>query len=225
LPAGSFGDWRSGISETWSSKSAESLTPAESLAQRERFQTLAKARETERERVRAEAAAKAESIWARAARTDEAHPYLAAKGVRAHGIKQLGESLVVPLRRNVKLTSLQFIEPGGSKRFLTGGETAGAYFSIGKPDGGLVICEGYATGATIREATGRAVAVAFNAGNLLEVARAMRTKFPAAQIICPKRAPPRLKLERPASHPLSIERPTLKARTGTTLRAPKGLTP
>ena len=38
----------------------------------------------------------------------------------------------------------------------------------------LVICEGFATGASIHEATGHAVAVAFNAGNLQAVAVALR---------------------------------------------------
>ena len=51
---------------------------------------------------------------------------------------------------------------------------SGCYLLIGKPDGALCIVEGYATGASIREAAGYAVAVAFNAGNLLPVARTLR---------------------------------------------------
>nr|MBP6718150.1 toprim domain-containing protein [Rhodoferax sp.] len=43
--------------------------------------------------------------------------------------------------------------------------------------------EGYATGASIHECTGHAVAVAFNAGNLEAVAVALRTKYPALKII------------------------------------------
>jgi putative DNA primase/helicase len=59
----------------------------------------------------------------------------------------------------------------------------GCYHSIGKPSGELVICEGYATGASIHEATGYAVAVAFNAGNLPEVAQALHSKFPTLRLI------------------------------------------
>ena len=44
-------------------------------------------------------------------------------------------------------------------------------------------CGRNATGATVFEATGYAVAVAFNAGNLKAVALAMRGKFPEAKII------------------------------------------
>ena len=60
---------------------------------------------------------------------------------------------------------------------------AGCYFTIGSPDGVFCLSEGFATAATIHEATGHAVAVAFNAGNLEAVARALRQKFPHAKLI------------------------------------------
>ena len=82
------------------------------------------------------------------------------------------------MRDAAALHSLQFISREGDKRFLIGGRVSGCYFPIGKPDGALCIAEGYATGASIHEATGTAVAVAFNAGNLLPVASALRAKFP-----------------------------------------------
>ena len=44
------------------------------------------------------------------------------------------------------------------------------------------MCEGFATGASIHEATGGAVAVAFNAGNLSAVALALRVKYPGLTI-------------------------------------------
>lgn len=47
----------------------------------------------------------------------------------------------------------------------------------------MIIVEGYATGASIYEATGLPVVVAFNAGNLDAVARAHRTAFPEARLI------------------------------------------
>ena len=51
------------------------------------------------------------------------------------------------------------------------------------PSGRLVVCEGYATGATLHEETGHAVAVAFNAANLLPVAQALRAKFPRIALV------------------------------------------
>jgi putative DNA primase/helicase len=81
------------------------------------------------------------------------------------------------------LHSLQVIDPEGGKRFQYGGRVKGCYHGIGKPDRLLVVCEGYATGASIYEATGQAVAVAFNAGNLLAVAEALHQKYPNLQLV------------------------------------------
>ena len=62
---------------------------------------------------------------------------------------------------------------------------AGCYFAIGDPKGAAVLCiaEGFATGATIHEATRYPVAVAFNARNLDEVARALRVELPDVTLI------------------------------------------
>jgi uncharacterized protein (DUF927 family) len=82
---------------------------------------------------------------------------------------------------------LQFIHPDGTKRFKTGGKKKGCFFGINSEKGIsndlIFIAEGYATAASIREATGYAVAVAFDAGNLESVARAMRKMKPDARLI------------------------------------------
>ena len=70
----------------------------------------------------------------------------------------------------------------GRKTFLTGGRKRGCYYAIGRPVDALCIAEGYATAATIHEATGQATACAFDAGNLEPVARALRGKFPRSRI-------------------------------------------
>ena len=54
------------------------------------------------------------------------------------------------------------------KDFCSGGRVAGCFFTLAdKADGPLVICEGYATGASIHEATGHSVICCMNSGNLL----------------------------------------------------------
>ena len=94
------------------------------------------------------------------------------------------ESVVLPIRDTAgALHSLQFIGADGRKRYLTGGRIRGCYFGISKPDGVLCIAEGFATGASIHEATGYAVAVAFDAGNLQPAAKALREKFPDLRLI------------------------------------------
>jgi putative DNA primase/helicase len=76
--------------------------------------------------------------------------------------------LLVPVHVKDKLTSLQFIEEDGTKRFLSGGEIKGGCCILGSPAEVICIAGGYATGCTIHEATGHAVVVAFNAGNLMQ---------------------------------------------------------
>jgi putative DNA primase/helicase len=114
-----------------------------------------------------------------------AHPYLSAKGVRAHGVRvEGGHTLLVPMRdAKGHLWGLQGIAPDGTKRFMPGQRVTGLYHAIGKPGCQITICEGYATGATVHETSSVLVAVAFNAGNLLAVARALRAKFPCLDMI------------------------------------------
>jgi len=125
--------------------------------------------------------------WEGASIAKETHPYLKAKGVQAHGIKQQGDDLLVPVRIDNEITSIQQIGSDGKKQFSSGGKVGGGYFRITPKDvkniDTVVVCEGYATGASIYEATGYAVAVAFNASNLVKVACILRAKVPKAKII------------------------------------------
>lgn len=183
IPAGAFGDWRSGLSETWRADIGRKLTPAEEAAHRARLDAIRREREVEDAKRKAEAQAQAAAIW-QAARPATEHPYLIAKGVASYGLRLDVGRLVIPLRDSEGvLHSLQFIAHDGEKRFLPGGHVKGGYFAIGKPNGTLCIAEGYATAASIHEATRHAVAVAFNAGNLLPVALALRAKYPELRII------------------------------------------
>lgn len=75
--------------------------------------------------------------------------------------------------------------PDGTKRFKSGTAVTGCYHAIGKPNGKILIAEGYATGTTLHEITGHAVACAFSAGNLKPVAMALREKYPdTVLVIC-----------------------------------------
>lgn len=141
-------------------------------------------RDAERYQVQAAARERAAKLLALSRPATNAHPYLQRKGVGAYGIRQLRELLLIPARdAHGVLQTLQFIGADGAKRFLSGGRIAGCYCPIGRPLDSLLVCEGYATGATLYAATGRAVAVCFFAGNLQPVARALRLKFPALRMI------------------------------------------
>lgn len=184
LQSGAFGSWKTGATHTWRANSDRRLTLAERRQLREQQAAAQQARAAELRQVQALAAERAARLWSRARPATDAHPYLRRKGVRAIGIRQLRDMLMVPARDAAgELSTLQFIGPDGAKRFLTGGAIAGRYFAMGRPSDCLLLCEGYATGATLFQATGQAVAACFNAGNLAPVARALRRKFPELHLV------------------------------------------
>ncbi len=186
IPAGAFGCWRAGLQSSWCAKSDKAMTATEREAHRARIKAMRAQRDAAQTERHQQAGNTAAALW-QAAAPAISHDYLTRKGIKPHGVRFDGHSLVIPMRDTaVTLHSLQTIAPDGDKRFMPGGKVTGCYHAIGKPsgpDGVLIVCEGYATGASIHEATGQAVAVAFNAGNLEAVALALRTKYPEARLI------------------------------------------
>ncbi|HIJ50357.1 MAG TPA: hypothetical protein HPP54_04755, partial [Nitrospinae bacterium] len=68
-----------------------------------------------------------------------------------------------------EISSLQSIKESGKKSFFPNGKVSGGYHLIGDIGPLVLICEGYATGASLYEATGIPTVVAFNSGNLPKV--------------------------------------------------------
>lgn len=183
VPAGAYGCWRKGLTRQWRSKTQEAMTQAERETHRQRVEAMRQQREADTAQRQQQAAQTAAQRW-QAATPATKSPYLTTKGVQAHGVRLEGEALMIPMRDTAgTLHSLQVIDREGCKRFQPGGRVKGCYHAIGKPDSVLIVCEGYATGASIHEATGYAVAVAFNAGNLEAVALALHQKYPALRLI------------------------------------------
>jgi len=181
---GAFGSWKTGQTHAWHPAQQVNMTPAERQAMTRRMAAARAARDAEQQRVHAAARERAAALWERSKPACNAHGYLVAKDVGAFGIRDLRGQLVVPLRdAEGVLHSLQFIGADGRKTFLTGGRKRGCYHAIGLPDRVLCVCEGYATGATLYQASRHATAIAFDAGNLEPVARALRAKFPRA-VMC-----------------------------------------
>ena len=149
------------------------------------------------------AALDAQRQWDEASETGES-PYLVRKGVRAYGVRfSTHAALFVPLRdASGKLWNRQRIAPekppngGSDKLFVKGGRKSGLWHLIGDVGAAsspspsdraapavLLIAEGYATAASLHEATAYPVAVAFDAGNLGHVAKALRNMYPAALLV------------------------------------------
>jgi len=169
----------------WKDEASTTLNNEEKIHQAACREAQKKQREAEQEKIHGECRKKAKEIWSKAISAPEDHPYLIRKGVKSHGLREHKGSLVIPVRDGSgTIHGLQFIDDSGKKNFLTGTAKKGHYFSIGgKPESVLYLAEGYATAATIHEATGEPVAVCFDAGNLKPVAEILRAKLPSIQIV------------------------------------------
>lgn len=184
VPRGAFGNWKTGHSQTWRSRRTK-FTATQSKRLRAAWVECGRVRAVEHERAQRGAQDRAKQLWHEAHQPDPAHPYLAAKSVKAHGIRQLKNLLLIPMRsQDGELWAVQTIAPDGTKRFLRRARKRGLYHPFGGPIRDvLTVAEGYATGASVYEATGYPMAVAFDAGNLEAVATALRAKYPAVRLI------------------------------------------
>lgn len=183
VPAGIFGDWRERAEHKWRGTGSAVMTPTERAAYREQLNAMRAQRDAERTETQRAAAMTAEDRW-RAASPAQDHPYLARKHVQAHGTRVEGSLLLVPVRdMNGAICTLRTITPEGDKRFHKGGRTKGCCYVIGDVDDAVVVAEGFATAASIHEATGLAAVAAFGRTNLLAVAQGLRQRYPTAKII------------------------------------------
>lgn len=170
-PSASFGNWRTGERHRWSAFDGQSPTGD---SDREAFRIERERRRAEEREAQELAAQRAGAIWDRCLDADSAHPYLQAKAVTAHGLRQYRDLLVVPLRDvRGRIWSLQFISPTGEKRFLRGGRVRALFHAIGRATPRVWLVEGYATGVSVHDRFGERVVAAMNAGNLLPAGQAI----------------------------------------------------
>jgi len=184
-------DW--GIADDWSgglervnwftntiSYSAEKKAEIEA-----KIEAARKARETEHE----EAAKRAVQIISQSQQAGSSE-YLSSKGVKAYGVYfnsyKERPCIIIPAKDiNNNISTCQFIYDDGSKYFLAGGRKTGCFHLIANLKGNepIIFVEGYATGATVHEATGNGVVVCFDAGNLDPVIKSFREKYHASKFI------------------------------------------
>ena len=188
---GSFGDWRGGerhrVDVDWAGIGQDERD--ELLARR---QAMEEARRAERAAASRRAAMSAAELWACASRTGRSE-YLERKGVDGEHCRYLPDGgIVVPLLRydeprEKALKALQTIAADGTKRFTRGFEKPGVCLRLGHVVVGepILVCEGYATGLTLRMAVARRlpVVVALDAGNLQPVAELLRSMHPTERLL------------------------------------------
>lgn len=154
--------------------------------------------EYEKERIK-----KAIKAWESASELPQSEAqktYLSKKGVSAHGVR-FGErafkegakenrafvkypAVIIPLRDTLgNLFAVQAIREDGEKRFT--GPKRGNFHTIGSitPDSRIFVAEGYATAASLFEAFGEPVIVAFDCGNLDPVVKNIRKEYPGSKIV------------------------------------------
>lgn len=185
IAVGVYGDWRrEDERHYWCNKSERELSPQERMAYDRHAQQMREQAEQEREANRARVAEEAQTLIDGLPLASR-HDYLTRKQVRAYSLYQDGDALVMPLRDVAgKIHSVQRIWPNGDKRFLAGGRTKGCFHLIGSAlTEPTYLVEGYATGATVHQITGKAVVVAMNAGNLKHVLQALREAGNQHQVI------------------------------------------
>ena len=181
-PSGWFQYYKSGISGKWSlTGKHEPLTKAMC----EQIKADRESRQLETKLAHEVAVKKAEWIMQNSKPVNN-HPYLKRKGIKAHDARLYRDCLVIGIYGiNDQLVNVQFISTDGTKRFLKGGQKKGCFAHIGKPatDQPILICEGFATGASLHEAAGHYIVVALDAGNLEPVSIAIRKSYQTAVII------------------------------------------
>ncbi|CAJ1766015.1 hypothetical protein LHJMPILO_00334 [Aeromonas veronii] len=173
--------------------SAGGLDPVERERIHQQQQARAEQERKQEEQQRQKAARRAAAIISDCEQGNT--PYVERKGFGSHLnavnrtlIREGGEnypagSLVIPLTNEAgELVNVQLIGHDGSKRYLAGGQKAGAFHRI---DGGelVAVVEGYATGLSVHLAIGATVYCAMDAGNLLAVAQIARRQHPKARLL------------------------------------------
>ena len=171
-------------SEIWEAIKREERTGrAEYLAQLEAGRREKEGNDAELAESRAKAAIAAGEVWSKATPATS-HPYLTAKGVKAYGVRVTSEGeLLVPLLSGPTiLRGYQKIR-SGTKMYAKGMDRAGTYHRIPGSRETVAVCEGYATGATIHEATGWTVLCAMDTSQLAAVAVKVREALPEARLV------------------------------------------
>lgn len=187
-PAGRFGSWKADLDLSWRFRAGDRLSPADREIMRQHAAEARANRDAEIECQHREAAYKAERIQHASQPADPDHGYLVAKAIKPHRTRQRGDWLVLPvIGFDRQLWSIQFIARNGTKRLMTGGKKQGCFIAVnGRMPGAsrVVICEGFATGATLAEAEPEALTLAaIDAGNLHAVATGARRQWPTTEIV------------------------------------------
>lgn len=186
LRGGVFGDYSTNATHHWQAVDTEKPSPAERRRQRQAIDRVRKQRQAELEAAHRETAHRAADLWSSTRLAPDDRGYPLRKQIGAHGAHADGDRFLVSVSDLAgRIQSIQFIGADGKKLFMRGGKVAGGVYRIGEhtPGGTCIICEGFATAATIHEQSGHCVLAAFSAKNLKPVALAIRQRYPSIDLV------------------------------------------
>lgn len=183
-----FGNWRDGIEYNYRSQGVK-LSREDNEAIQKQIASKKKIFEQEKLSNQIDGALKAEKFIASCS-PGSLTPYLLKKQIdKPYGsltkLEDVGEITIIPMVDAAgKIWNYQRIFPDGEKKFTYHCRVDGCFHVIGPPIiDEAIICEGFATGASIFMALGIPTVVAFNSNNLPKVAVAIREAYPDARII------------------------------------------
>ena len=186
IPVGVCGCWKEPSFESkWVADTGRAMTFSERLEHDKLIAEIRSKREAERLATQAEVATQAEDEVSTYADASADHPYLVRKRIAPNGIKiDRAGRLVVPVSDSSgEILSYQTIDADGNKRFLKGGKIEGGFYELRGNRKVIFIGEGFATCASIHQATGFTTLVAFDCGNLAKVAKSAKDMFLGSRIV------------------------------------------
>jgi len=186
IPVGVAGCWKEPTFESkWMADIGRNMSFSERLEHDKWVAEFKAKREADRVASQAQAAEKAEDEVGTYADASADHPYLIRKRIEPHGIKidRAGRLVVPVIDQEGEILSYQTIDAEGNKRFLKGGKIEGGFYELRGNRKVIFIGEGFATCASIHQATGFTTLVAFDCGNLAKVAKSAKEMFLGSRIV------------------------------------------
>lgn len=184
-PAGWYQNHRASEGKVnWTSTGAYQHDPAEAIRQRARAAQKRWDREIKSQNDYARIAKTLAGQWSKMPHAPDSHAYLSRKSVpAAEGVRlDKYDNLVIPLRNTAgELRTLQYIKPDGTKNLKKDAEKTGNFFVVGgelSPQLPILYAEGYATAASLHQATGIPVVMTVDAGNMVTVSRNLKALYP-----------------------------------------------
>lgn len=153
----------------WTNKKTAYMSLAQHSWYTAKIEHARQMQDEERARIAIESASEAQKIWNKSAPVKNDHPYIFKKAIKPFIAKSHNEFILLPVLTNGEISSLQYIDAQGNKRFLPGGAIKGGYCILEGDKSVIYICEGWATGCSIHEATGACVYVCYQVSNIYDV--------------------------------------------------------